>query len=90
MEPYLDPTTFRCNACGHKHEVAHYCDHCGTPMCPECKRAGCITNIVEMRRVVSQSAILKSQMSKSQKRKKTIKDPEKRLEQLREQMKQGR
>lgn len=45
--------TYRCNVCGYNHDVPAFCSHCGTPECPRCKHAGSITNLVNMRRIVS-------------------------------------
>jgi hypothetical protein len=46
---------YRCNGCGWNYNEPFYCDHCGSPQCPECKRTGCISNLVELERMVSHS-----------------------------------
>jgi hypothetical protein len=46
---------YRCNGCGHNYDEPNYCDHCGAVRCPECKRTGCISNVIELERMVSHS-----------------------------------
>ena len=59
-----DRLVFRCNGCGSKFETPNECNSCGTSLCPECGRAGCLVNIIEMGRMVSHSVTLKSQMKR--------------------------